>query len=191
MTVRFLAALALLAAAPTAAQTVTPAAAACRAGDKLINKPGANWTAYGPYKAKWIKDTKNEDTPEAWQVQVDKGTSPYSTAALSPISSPIATGDTVMVEVWMRAPKVAAGQTTPVPFSAGEVDSPYTPIAQGNADVGPEWKLYRTAGKSPKSFAVGKARASIHLAAATHMVELGAILMFDCGQNQDPAKING
>lgn len=177
---RLCAVVALLAVSPAAAQDPV---AACRTAANLINSPGANWTAYGKYKDKWIKDTGNQDTPEAWQVAVDKGMKPYDTAANSPIMKPIAAGDTVAVDVWMRAPNLKPGETTSVPFfGAGEAEAPYTPIASGTAQVGPEWTLFHAVGKAPKAFKVGKARATVHLAAEKHVIELGAILIFDCGQ---------
>lgn len=177
---------AMLGASPAAAQAL----AQCHTADHLINRPGANWAAYGPYKGKWIKATGNDETPEAWQVSVDKGPNPYTTGAFSPIEKPIAAGDAVVVELWMRAPEVKPGETTPIPsFGAGETDAPYTPIASGSADIGPEWTLYRAAGKATKAFTAGQARATVHLAAAKHVIQLGAILIFDCGKDADPAQL--
>jgi hypothetical protein len=189
MTKHLLAALGLLAATPAVAQD---GGAVCRSGDRLLNSPGANWTAYGKYKGKWIKDTGREETPEAWQVAVEKSSNAYDTAGNSPLMKPIAAGDTVLVDLWMRAPNLKPGETTPVPFfGVGEAESPYAAIASGTAAVGPEWQLFHAAGKAPKAFKVGAARANVHLAAAKHVIELGAIIIYDCGKDQDPAKLVG
>jgi hypothetical protein len=177
---------------PALAQTAAAPAKASEPSilDRAVNQPGTNWSFYGPNKAKAVK-VEGVPGNEAVQVTIDRaGAHPYDTGAVSPIQKPIAAGDTVLVAVYMRAPLLRAGETTPVPFfGATEGDAPYTNIAGSNADIGPDWKLYRAAAKSPKGFAAGKARATVHLAAAKHVVELGPIFVLDYKNDADPAAL--
>ena len=191
----------LLVAAPASAQNSAPVAPGSSSAsttaprsdnilDRAINQPGTNWTFYGPNKAKAVAA---EGVPGGQAVQVTiaaKGANAFDVGAMSPIQKPIAAGDTILVAVYMRAPKLKAGETTSIPFfGANEGAAPYETIAANNAQVGPEWKLYRAAGKATKAFAAGKANGTVHLAAAKHVIELGPIFILDYGPDQDPGKL--
>lgn len=190
------AAIAMLATAPALAQTAAPAAdkPAAAAPDilqKAINVPGANWSFYGATQTS--KAVKSDGVPGGQAVRVtvkDKGANAWDVGGSSPIQKGIAAGDTILVAVYMRAPMLKDGETTPIAF-LGATDSvePYATIANTSVAIGNQWKLYYASGKAPRAFAPGTARATLHLAAAKHVVDLGPIFVLDFGQGYDPAKL--
>jgi len=186
----------VLLAAPAAAQTAPPAKAPPPAGttgtilDKAINLPGSNWQVYGPNQASKMTKTTGIPGNQAMRVQVTaKGANPWDVGALSPIQKPVGAGDVLLVAVYARAPDLGEGQTTPITITATATAAPYDGIAQGDATVAREWKLYYAAGKAGRAFAANTARVSVQLAAAKHVVELGPVFVLDFGPNADPAKL--
>lgn len=50
------------------------------------------------------------------------------------------------------------------------------------ADIGPEWKQIEIEGKADKDYAAGALGASIHLATAKQVVDLGPVIVLNLGQ---------
>ncbi|KQM64463.1 hypothetical protein ASE75_09530 [Sphingomonas sp. Leaf17] len=177
--------------APPAPAPAKPAAAAPDILQKAINVPGANWSFYGATQTS--KAVKSDGVPGGQAVRVtvkEKGANAWDVGGSSPVQKGIAAGDTILVAVYLRAPMLKDGETTPIAF-LGATDSvePYAPIANTSVDIGNQWKLYYASGKAPKVFAPGTARVTLHLAAAKHVVDLGPVFVLDFGQGHDPAKL--
>ncbi len=197
---RIAAGIVLLASAPALAQTAPlppapapakPAAAVPDILQKAVNIPGANWSLYGATQTS--KPVKSDGVPGGQAVRVtvkDKGANAWDVGGSSPIQKGIVADDTVLVAVYMRAPMLKDGETTPI-ASVGAIEStePYAIIANTSVDIGNQWKLYYASGKAPKAFAPGTANVTLHLAAAKHVVDLGPVFVLDFGQGYDPAKL--
>lgn len=161
-------------------------ASAQQAGDlmsKAINKPSIEYTFYGSgYTAKVVRDAKVAGG-QAYRVDVgQKGKNAWDIGASGAMVKPIHKGDAIMVAVWLRAPKLSADKTTPVPFLGVTGPAPaFAQIATGSADVGPEWKLYNARGTAAADYAPGQATVSLHLGAAQAMIDLGPVFVLDMG----------
>jgi hypothetical protein len=110
--------------------------------------------------------------------------------ASSPITKPIKAGDTVLVAVYLRAPDLQEGETTPVSYvGLNENSPPYTSIARGSANVANQWKVYYASGVAGKAFTADQVVAGLQLAAARHVVDLGPVLVYNFGPGVDPAAL--
>ena len=179
---------------PAHAQQAAPAAKSDPADDimkKAINKPGTNWSVYGPGQT--VKALKDDGVPGGQVLRVTvtaKGANAWDVGSSSPIQKPIAAGDTILVAVYMRAPDLKDGETTPIPFlGANGVAAPYENVVGNPVAITKDWKLYYASGKAPKAFPGDTVRATAHLAAEKHVVDLGPVFVLDFGQNYDPAKL--
>jgi len=187
--------LAALAAAPLAAQQAPPPAPAPAPApgilDKAVNQPGTNWQLYGAGQKSRLGKTQGVPGNQAMRVDVAaKGANPWDAGALSPVQKPIGPGDAVLVAVYLRAPKLADGQTTPVPFlGLTEAAAPYATVAGASAAVGRDWKLFYASGKAARAYPPGSVRVAVHLAGAAHQLELGPVFVLDFGPSQDVAKL--
>jgi len=181
---------ALAAASMSLAATAQTAPAGGGLLDKAVNQPGTSWTFYGDkYKA---KATKAAGIPgdEAVHVTIAaKGANPWDIGATSASVKPVQANDTMLLAVYLRAPDAGEGQTIDLPIGIGEAAAPYGVVAQDVAKVGPGWKLYYASGRAGKAYAPGAIRATVHLAGAKQVVELGPVFLLDMGANQDPAKL--
>ena len=143
--------------------------------DKAVNQPGTSWTFYGDkYKAKAIKAA---------------GIPGEDIGATSATVKPVQANDALLLAVYLRAPDAAEGQTIDLPIGIGEAAAPYGVVAQDVARVGSGWKLYYASGRAAKAYAPGAIRATVHLAGAKQVVELGPVFLLDMGASQDPAKL--
>jgi hypothetical protein len=183
--------IALLASASALAQSPAPTAAAQpNVLDRAINQPGIGWTLYGPNQSG--KQVAATGVPGAGAVRVEvkrKGANPWDSGALYPTSKPIAAGDTILIAVYLRAPNAAPGETVAIPLGATGSEAPYPTIAQATVQVGPEWKLHYASAKATQAFGPAKAQASVQLAGAKQVLELGPAFILNFGQNYDPAKL--
>ncbi len=152
--------------------------------DRAINTPGIAYSFYGDGQtAKVVRDAAVAGG-QAYRVTIArKGATAYEIGASAPIGKAINKGDTVVMAVWLRAPKLAAGETTPVPFLGVVGPAPaYAPIASGSADVTPEWKLFNARGVAAVDVPAGQAGVTLHLAAAKAVLDLGPVFVLDLGK---------
>lgn len=148
-----------------------------------INTPGVTYTAYGPTQtARVVKDDKVQGG-QAYRVEINaKGPSPYTSGATAPLVKSIAKGDRLVIAFWARAPKVAEGKTTPIPFAGlQQSGAPYTQFVFGSADLGREWKMFEVRGVADKDYAAGQANVALHLAAEKTTIDLGPLFVLDLG----------
>jgi hypothetical protein len=124
------------------------------------------------------------------RVTVSAKGNPWDVGAASPVGKPIQAGDTVLVSIHLRAPELKDGETTPVThFGLNETSPPYGAVARNTADVTNQWKVYHASGVAGKALNPDQMVVGLHLAAAQHVIELGPVLVYNFGQNVDPAKL--
>lgn len=183
--------MAVLLAAAALAQTAAPPAAG-KLADKLINQPGtAPWYAFGASQTSETLPNGGPNNYPATRVTVSaKGANPWDAGAVSPIAKPIAAGDVVLVAIYLRAPSLKDGETTPVSyFGLGQAAAPYEMIVSGSAGVTNQWKLFYASGKAARAYAADAVSVGIHLAADKHVIDLGPVQVFDFGADFDPARL--
>lgn len=168
-----------------------PAKAEDKPVGRLINDlKTATWSVYG---ANQSNETSAQGGPKDYpmtRVTVSAKGNPWDVGAVSPVSKPINAGDTVLVAVYLRAPGLKDGESTPVPyFGLNESIPPYSSLAKGAAEVSNQWKVYYASGIASKAFTPDRVVAGMHLSAAKHVVDLGPVLVYNFGQNVDPAKL--
>jgi len=159
---------------------------------QMINdwKSATTWFVYG---ASQRTETMAQGGPKDFpmtRVSVSVKGNPWEVGAGSPMSKPIKAGDAVLVSVYLRAPQLKDGETTPVSyFGVNETSPPYTNIAKGSAEVTNQWKVYHASGVASKAFAADQVGVGLQLGAAQHVVDLGPVLVYNFGQNVDLAKL--
>ncbi|WP_241491185.1 hypothetical protein [Sphingomonas sanguinis] len=182
----------LIAALPAGAavQAAPSAAAQPSIFDKAINTPGIGWTAYGPNQS--AKEVPAPEVPggNAVQVKIAKaGTNPWDSGVTYPTIKPIASGDTLVTMVYLRAPNAAEGQTVTIPVAMGGSEPPYPSITSEPLQVGSTWKRYFVTGVAGQAFAAGKANISVQLSGAKQVIEVGPAFLLDLGPNFDRSKL--
>ena len=183
--------MAALFAAASFAQTAAPQSAGSLT-DKLINQPGtAPWYTFGAGQTTEALPNGGPQGYPATRVTVAaKGANPWDAGAVSPIVKPIAARDTLLVAVYLRAPMLKDGETTPISyFGLGQSAAPYAMIVTGSANVTNQWKLFYASGKAEKAYPADGVSVGVHLAADKHVVDLGPVKVFDLGPDFDPARL--
>jgi hypothetical protein len=190
----FLAWLGALAAVPAAAQPPAAAPAAPAANDlssKLINIPGTSWTVYGPNQASKLLDKEGPKGYPALRVTVSRpGKNAWEAGAVSVVPKPVAAGDAILVAVYLRAPELKDGETLELPLvGATGAAAPYPAIAGEKVALTNQWKLYFASGKAPQAFAAGGVQATVHLAGAKQVIDLGPLRVYDFGPDMDVKRL--
>jgi hypothetical protein len=184
--------LAALAAVPAAAQP--PAAAPAPAppaasslDSKLINVPGTSWNVYGPDQASKLLEKEGPKGYPALRVTVSKaGRNAWDAGAVSVVPKPVGAGDAILVAIYLRAPDLKDGETIELPLiGATGAAAPYPPIAGEKAQLTNQWKLYFASGKASQAFAANGVQATVHLAGARQVIDLGPLRVYDFGPDFD------
>lgn len=174
------------------AQPPTPPAAAPAPGvvdlaSKLINVPGTSWNVYGPDQAAKRLETEGPKGYPAIRVTVSKaGRNAWDAGAVSVVPKPVAAGDALLVAAYLRAPELKDGETLELPLvGATGSAAPYPAIAGEKVVLTNQWKLYFASGKAPQAFPAGGVQATVHLAGARHVIDLGPLRVYDFGPDFD------
>ncbi len=179
--------------APTAAPAPAPApSAAGKLADKLINQPlTATWYVFGAGQTNEVMPTGGPQNYPATRVTVAaKGANPWDAGAVSQLSKPVAAGDVLLVAVYLRAPMLKDGETTPITYLGVSEGPPNYPIVlSASANITNQWKVYYASGKTTKAYAADAVSVGVHLAADKHVVDLGPVRVFDLGPDVDPARL--
>ena len=126
----------------------------------------------------------------AISVRAQASSQPWTVSAQMPVRGEIKQGDTVLLAVWARLAVPPSGQTTSrLPVRIQQSTAPYAALAEGNGEIGPEWKMVYASGVAAQDYAGGATNLAVHLATADHTVELGPALVLDFGQNYDARKL--
>ncbi|MBV9932083.1 MAG: hypothetical protein JO013_14225 [Alphaproteobacteria bacterium] len=187
--------LASLAALPAAAQppaappspAAPPTPAASSLDSKLINVPGTDWNVYGPNQAAKRLEKEGPKGYPAIRVTVSRpGKNAWDAGAVSVVPKPVGAGDAVLVAVYLRAPELKDGETLELPLvGATGAAAPYPAIAGEKAVLTNQWKLYFASGKAPQPFAANGVQATVHLAGARQVIDLGPLRVYDFGPDMD------
>lgn len=157
----------------------------------LINNPPVeSWQVVGVSRQPRPRSAEGVLGDRAIRVAARRADQPWSTAARMPVRGEIKQGDTILLAVWARLATPPQGQqTSRLPLRVEQTAAPYTAIAEDAADIGPEWKMIYASGVAAQDHAADSTAVSVHLATADQTVELGPALVFNFGQNYDPAKL--
>jgi hypothetical protein len=187
--------LAVLAAAPAAAQpSAAPAATAAPAApgandlsSKLINIPGTSWTIYGPNQSAKMLDKEGPKGYPALRVIITKaGKNAWDAGAVSVVPKPVGAGDALLLALYLRAPELKDGETLELPLiGATGASAPYPAIAGEKIVLTNQWKLYFASGKAPQAFPAAGVQATVHLAGARQVIDLGPLRVYDFGPDMD------
>lgn len=189
---------AALFASPASAQTApvaAPASAPSAAGklaDKLVNQPlTATWYVFGTGQTSEAMPNGGPQNYPATRVTVAaKGANPWDAGAVSQLSKPVAAGDVLLVAVYLRAPMLKDGETTPITYLGVSEGAPNYPIVlSASVNITNQWKVYYASGKTTKAYAPADITVGVHLAADKHVVDLGPVRVFDLGPAIDPARL--
>jgi hypothetical protein len=158
---------------------------------KLINIPGTNWKVYGPNQTAKLLDKEGPSGYPAMRVTVSKpGKNAWDVGAVSAVQKPVGAGDVILVALYLRAPELKDGETLELPLvGATGAAAPYPAIAGEKVTLTNQWKTYFAAGKAPQVFAAGGVQATVHLADAKHVIDLGPLRVFDFGPDFDPKRL--
>jgi hypothetical protein len=178
--------LAVLAAAPAAAQEPAPPAAN-DLSSKLINIPGTSWTVYGPSQSAKMLDKEGPKGYPALRVTIAKaGKSAWDAGAVSVVPKAVVAGDALLIAVFLRAPELKDGETLELPLvGATGATAPYPAIAGEKVALTNQWKLYFASGKAPQAFPANGVQATVHLAGARQVIDLGPLRVYDFGPDLD------
>ncbi|MGY2736964.1 hypothetical protein [Sphingomonas sp. UYP23] len=151
-----------------------------------INAAGATYSAYGPTQTSKVVADKTVQGGQAYRVEITaEGPEVYTDGATSPIQKAIAKGDRLFLAFWARAPKLADGKTTPIPFAGLQLaQAPYTQFVLGSVDVGEAWKLYEIRGTADADYPAGQVNVALHLSAEKGTIDLGPVFVLDFGQGK-------
>lgn len=157
----------------------------------IINTPPVtSWHVNGVQTAPRPHHADGVLGERAITVQAQASSQPWSVSAQMPIRGEIKQGDTVLLAVWARLVAPSAGQTTSrLPVRIQQATAPYAAMAEGNGEIGPEWKMVYASGVAAKTYAGGATNLAVHLATADHTVELGPALVLDFGPDYDANKL--
>ena len=174
---------------PAAAAAARPA---IKWSEKLVNDPRSPaWSIYGADQSnEVVAHAAPQDYPAARVTVRAKGRNPWDAGAGSPLGKPVAAGDLMVVALYLRAPALKDGESTPVPyFGLNEGGPPYGVVAQGAANVTNQWKLYYASGRAAASFGRDALSVGVHLAGDKHVLDLGPVLVYDLGPDADPSLV--
>lgn len=149
--------------------------------NKIINKPGSAAVHGAPAKSR-----KDEGVQGGKALRVDSPGKPnaWDISLSTDIDKPVKAGDTLVLAFWARLEKGPDGATTvSLPYNGIQLAAaPYTPVVKDAVTVGPAWELHQITGKADKDYAPGTINATLHLAGAKQVVDIGPVFVLDMGQ---------
>lgn len=156
----------------------------------INNPPVTSWHVNGVQDQPRPRHADGVLGERAISVRAQTSSQPWTVSAQMPIRGEIKQGDTVLLAVWARLATPPSGQTTSrLPVRIQQSAAPYGAVAEGNGEIGPEWKMVYASGVAAQDYAGGETNLAVHLATANHTVELGPALVLDFGQNYDARKL--
>ena len=172
---------------PPAAAPAPAAPAANSLDSKLINVPGTSWNVYGPDQVSKLLEKEGPKGYPALRATVSKpGRNAWDAGAVSVVPKPVGAGDAILVAVFLRAPELKDGETLELPLiGATGAAAPYPAIAGEKAVLTNQWKLYFASGKAPQAFPANGVQATVHLAGARQVIDLGPLRVYDFGPDFD------
>ncbi|MBM7407391.1 MULTISPECIES: hypothetical protein [Sphingomonas] len=151
---------------------------------RAINAPSIGYGLYGTgYAAKVVKDGTVVGGQALRVTVAQPAAHAYDIGATASVTKPIRKGDALVVAVWMRAPKVAAGESLSLPFVGLIGPAPgYEQIVAGEAKAEAAWSLRSVRGTASQDYQAGQATVTLHLGAQKGVIDLGPVFVLDLGQ---------
>lgn len=174
--------------APPSAPSAPPA---FDLNSKLISAPDTNWNIYGPDQTNKRLETGGPKGYPAYEVAVAKPSkNAWDGGAVSVVPKPVQAGDVILVAVYLRDPELADGQSETLPMvGATGASAPYVGIAGAPANVTNQWKAFFASGKAPQAFPANGVQATVHLASAKHVIQIGPVKVYDFGPDFNIARL--
>jgi len=174
----------ILAAIAAAALSLTgPAHAQDNIEDKIINLPApATFTVYGMRDTPKPRKDASAQGGQALRIVVPGGSDkPYTIGLISQITKPVKKGDQLVLAFWGRKVKGDAPTAKVANVQVSLAKAPYSTVFRGEAEVGPEWKLFDVKGAADRDYAAGEIVATLHLATGDHTIDIGPVFVLDMG----------
>lgn len=151
---------------------------------RAINTPSIGYNLYGTgYSAGVVKDATVVGGQALRVTVAQPAAHAYDIGATAPLTKPIRKGDALVVAVWMRAPKVAGGESLSLPFMGLIGPAPgYAQIVAGEARAESAWVLRSVRGTALQDYQPGQATVTLHLGAQKGVIDLGPVFVLDLGQ---------
>jgi hypothetical protein len=163
---------------PAAAQTDDAAAQA------MINDPNpATFAVYGLNPAPKSKKDESVQGGRSITVPTTGSGNVWDISVNVPITKPIKAGDKLVMMYYAKLAKSPEGQATArINAQMQLAAAPYTVVIGGQAEVGPEWKLFTVEGKADKDYSKGSLNTTFHLNTGKQTIAIGLVAVFDYGQ---------
>lgn len=151
---------------------------------RAINTPSIGYSLYGVgYTSRVVKDATVVGGQALRVTVAQPAAHAYDVGATATLIKPIRKGDALVVAVWMRAPKVAAGESLLLPFVGLIGPAPaYAQIVAGEARAESAWALRSVRGVASQDYQPGQATVTLHLGAQKGVIDLGPVFVLDLGQ---------
>ncbi|MCD2323673.1 hypothetical protein LQ953_06540 [Sphingomonas sp. IC-56] len=161
----------------------TPARAQDNIEDRIINVPApAAFTVYGLGSTPKARKDDSVQGGQALRIVVPGGSDkPYSIGVISPITKPVKKGDNLVLAFWGRKVKGDAPTAKVANLQVSLAKEPYSTVFRGEAEVGPEWKMFDVKGTADRDYAAGEIVATLHLATGNHTIDIGPVFLLDMG----------
>lgn len=186
-----LATLPALAFAQSAPAPAAPAASGGGLNDRMINNPLTTWNAYGPNQTSVVLDHDGPKGYPATRVTISaKGANAWDAGVVMPVPKAIPAGHVLYIAVYLRAPEAKPGETVAMPF-IGMTSSgpPYVNVISDHAAITGQWAQYYALGRTTQAFPAGGTQATVHLAGAKQVIDVGPIRVFDLGSDFDTSRL--
>jgi hypothetical protein len=139
---------------------------------RLVNSPNAkSWSIGGVSDARKVKDAGVQGEV-AILVNVPGPGDAWAIGAGNLLTRPITSGDKLVAAVWLKV-ETDSGEPARIHGLIQLADAPWTPIAEKDFQVGPQWKLYTLEVEAKQDYARDKLNFSLHLKTGKQRVYIG------------------
>lgn len=107
-----------------------------------------------------------------------QGANPWDAAVGHPLSGPLAKGDVVRIQLWLRSP-----QRCQAAVLLQLAHDPWSTIIARTVTATPQWREYTVQGRCAQDYAAGEAGLSLQLAYAPGQIDIAAIRVNNLGPN--------
>lgn len=172
----------LAAGAPALAQAPTPEELAQR----IISVPAPSaYRVDGVRTGARVRNDPRVQGGKALRVPVPgRSEQAWSVGIAVPITQAVRAGDNLILAFWARLEEGQDGATSAtLPYIAVQMaGAPYTPLFNGPATIGPEWRMHELRGRATQDHAANTLNVAMHLATGRQTVDIGPVFVLNMGQ---------